>query len=115
MSATRADALVVTPGPIFSAVSGTIAELATRQRLPTIFESRQYVAAGGLMAYGPNLPDLTRRSAAYVDKILKGARPSDLPVELPTKFDFVINLQAAQTLGLTIPPTILQQATEVVQ
>jgi len=115
MSAEHADALVVTPGPILRAASRPIAELATKRRLPTMFESRPYATAGGLMAYGPNLPDLARRSAAYVDKILKGAKPGDLPIELPTKFDFIINLRTAQALGLTIPPSVLAQATEVIQ
>ena len=80
-----------------------------------MFESRRYVEDGGLMGYGPNFSNLFRRSATYVDKILKGAKPRDLPVEQPTTFDFMINLKTAQTLGLTIPPSVLQQATEVIQ
>ena len=78
-------------------------------------ERRDFVQAGGLMAYGPSIPDLWRRAATYVDKILKGTKPADLPVEQPTTFDFVLNLKTAQALGLTIPPHVLLQATEVLQ
>ena len=116
MSADRAEALVVLPGPLFGGGGeAAVVDLAGKQRLPTMFESRGWVDAGGLMAYGPNLGDLTRRSAAYVDKILKGTKPGDLAVELPTEFDFVINLKTARDLGLTIPPSVLAQATEVIQ
>jgi putative ABC transport system substrate-binding protein len=116
MEVDQLDALVVAPGPIFGVDAGlAITQLANQLRLPAIFEGGGYAKSGGLMAYGPNLRDLTRRSAAYVDKIIKGARPADLPVELPTSFDFVINLKTAQALGLTIPPSVLAQATEVVQ
>jgi putative ABC transport system substrate-binding protein len=80
-----------------------------------MYHNREAVEAGGLMAYGANLPDLYRRAAAYVDELLKGAKPADLPVEQPTKFDFVINLKAAHTLGLAIPPSVLAQATELIQ
>jgi len=116
MSADRPDALVVLPGPLFGG-SGTetVIALVGKQRLPTMFENRSFADAGGLMAYGPNFGDLTRRSAAYVDKILKGTKPGDLAVELPTEFDFVINLRTARDLGLAIPPSVLQQATEVIQ
>jgi putative ABC transport system substrate-binding protein len=92
-----------------------IAELTVRARLPAIYETPLFVEAGGLMAYGVNLPDLYRRAATHVDKILNSARPADLPVERPTKFDFVINLRTAQALGLTIPQHVLLQATEVIQ
>jgi putative tryptophan/tyrosine transport system substrate-binding protein len=115
MRAEHAEALVVTPGSIISAGASAIIDLATRWRLPTIFESRLFADRGALMAYGPSLTDLARRSATYVDKILKGTKPGDLPVEGPTRFDFVINLQTAQALGLTIPQSVLQQATEVIQ
>jgi len=83
--------------------------------MPTMFSVRDYLIAGGLMSYGPNRLDMFRRASGYVDKILKGTRPADLPVEQPTTFDFVINLRTAQALGLTIPQPVLQQATEVIQ
>jgi putative ABC transport system substrate-binding protein len=86
-----------------------------RRRLPTMSEQREVADAGGLMSYIPDFADLMRRGATYVDKILKGAKPADLPVELPTKFDFVINLKTAQAIGLTIPESVLLQATEVIQ
>jgi len=92
-----------------------IVHLAAQYRLPAIYSRREWVQAGGLIAYGPNVPDLWRRTAVYVDKILKGAKPADLPVEQPTKFELVINLKTAQALGLTIPPTILFQADEVIR
>jgi putative tryptophan/tyrosine transport system substrate-binding protein len=84
-----------------------IAAFATQQHLPSVFTNRDWVVAGGLMSYGPSLPDLYRRAATYVDKILKGTKPADLPVEQPTKFELVLNLKAAEALGLTIPPTLL--------
>ena len=92
-----------------------LAELATRYRLPTMFHERDHVEAGGLMSYGPDHNDLFRRGAIYVDKILKGAKPADIPVEQPTKFDFVINLKTAKALGLTIPPSLLGRADEIIQ
>ena len=92
-----------------------IVELAAQHRLPTMYHERDAVAAGGLMAYGVNLPDFFRRAATYVDRILKGAKPADLPVEQSMRFDFVINLKTAQALGLTIPDHVLLQATEVIQ
>ena len=88
---------------------------AAEQRVPTIYPTRDAVAAGRLMAYGPNLPDLFRRAAGYVDKILKGAKPADLPVERPSRLDFVINLKAAQALGLSFPETVRLQVTEWLQ
>jgi putative ABC transport system substrate-binding protein len=92
-----------------------IIALAAKSRLPVMYEQRAYVDAGGLMSYGPNVPDVFRRAATYVDKILKGATPGDLPVEQPVKFELIINLKTAEALGLTIPPTLLFQAAEVIK
>jgi putative ABC transport system substrate-binding protein len=92
-----------------------ILELAVKSRLPVIYESRGWVESGGLMTYGRNQPDLDRRAATYVDKILKGAKPADLPVEQPTKFEFIINLKAAKQIGLTIPPNVLARADRVIR
>ena len=108
-------ALLVLRDPFTVRQMAQIAELATQGRLPAMYETRDFVDAGGLMLYGPSLADLYRRAASYIDKILKGARPAELPVEQPTKFDFVINLKTALALGLTIPPAVLQQATEIIQ
>ena len=115
MSRARADGLIVLADPVLLSVRVRIADLATRGHLPTICELREHIEAGGLISYGPSLPDLYRRAATYVDKILKGAKPADLPVEQPTKFELVINLKTAQALGLTIPQHVLLQATEVIQ
>jgi putative ABC transport system substrate-binding protein len=92
-----------------------IAELALQSRLPTLFPSGDAVEAGGLLSYGPSLIAIYRRTAYYVDRILKGAKPADLPVELPTKFELAINLKTAKTLGLTVPPTLLAIADEVIE
>jgi putative tryptophan/tyrosine transport system substrate-binding protein len=92
-----------------------IVDLAAKSRLPAMYPTREFVEAGGLMAYGANVVELFRRTAGYVDKILKGAKPADLPVEQPTKFEFLINLKAAEALGLTIPPMLLATADEVIE
>jgi putative ABC transport system substrate-binding protein len=111
----RAGALVVLPDPMFRNQHRRIIALAAHNRLPTVYWSRDLVDAGGLMAYGTNIPEIHRRAATFVDKILKGARPGDLPVEQPTKFELVINLKTAKTLGLAIPQSLLQQADQVVE
>jgi putative tryptophan/tyrosine transport system substrate-binding protein len=112
----RAAALVVFgDGGNFFAHRAQLAELALTHRLPSIFAGREYVEAGGLMSYAPSPAERGQRLAAYVDKILKGVKPGDLPIEQPTTFEFVINLKTAQILGLTIPPTLLFQATEVLR
>jgi len=92
-----------------------IVDLAAKSRLPTMYDVREFVEAGGLMAYGPSLPDLFRRAAAYVDKILKGAKPGTLPVEQPMKFELIIDLKTAKALGLTIPQSVLFLADQVIQ
>jgi putative ABC transport system substrate-binding protein len=102
-------------GPVYNAHQKQIAELAVKSRLPVICCGRDYVVAGGLMSYGVSLPDLDRRAATYVDKILKGAKPADLPVEQPTKFELTINLNAAKQIGLTIPPEVLARADKVIK
>src|SRR5262245_10075811 len=106
--------VVVTDGVIFNQ-RARIAELAAQSRLPTMYESKDFVETGGLIAYGPSYADLARRAAVYVDKILKGAKPGDLPVEQPTKFELVINLKTAKALGLTIPQSVLLRADEIIQ
>ena len=111
----HADALTVLLDPVTLLNEAKVAELAARSRIPSIFYERRFATAGGLMAYGPLDEDLHRRAAGYVDKILKGAKPADLPVEQPTKFELVINLKAAKALGLTIPPSLLQRADEIIR
>jgi putative ABC transport system substrate-binding protein len=106
--------LVLAPGLLFTRAR-RVAELAARSRLPAMYELRQYVEAGGLISYSPDLYDIWRRAAVFVDKILKGAKPDDLPIEQPTKFELVINLKAAQSIGRTIPQSILLRADEVIQ
>jgi ABC-type uncharacterized transport system substrate-binding protein len=115
MTRERADALIVFPSPMLFNERRRIVDLAIQHRLPSISAARQFVELGGLIAYGSSIPDLVRRSATYVDKILKGAKPADLPVEQPTKFELVINLKTAKALGLTIPQSLLQRADEVIQ
>ena len=116
MTTGRAEALIVpAPNPVAFANRGQIARLAQRNRLPSMYVFRDFADAGGLMAYGPNAADLWRRAATYVDKILKGARPGDLPVEQPSKFDLVINLKTSKMLGLTIPVSFLRRADHVIQ
>ena len=111
----RAGALIVLTSVMFSNERRRLVDLAAKNRLPTVYPQRDFVDVGGLMSYGPNGPDLFRRAATLVDKILKGAKPADLPVEQPTKFDFVINLKTAKALGLTIPPSLLGRADELIQ
>jgi putative ABC transport system substrate-binding protein len=116
MTREGADALLVIEGGLLtSGLREQTVDLAATHRLPAMYERKQTVAAGGLMSYGPNIAENYRRAATYVDKILKGATPADLPVEQPTKFELVINLKTAKALGLTIPPSILFQADEVLQ
>jgi putative ABC transport system substrate-binding protein len=111
----KAHALIMLPSPIFFDQRKLIVDFATKHRLPSFFLLREWVELGGLLSYGPNLNDLFRRAATYIDKILKGAKPADLPVEQPAKFELVINLKTAKALGLTIPPTLLVRADEVIE
>jgi putative ABC transport system substrate-binding protein len=111
----HADAVVVFASPILEADRTRVVDLAARHRFPTIYHASEFVEAGGLAAYGVSFVDLYRRAATYVDKILKGTHPGDIPIEQPTTFDFGINLKAARALGLSVPPSVLQQATEVIQ
>ncbi len=110
-----ADALLVPSGSPALSYPTRVVELAAQHRLPALYEHREFTDVGGLATYGPNFAEIYRRAAAYVDRILKGANPADMPVEQPTTFDFVINLKTAQGLGLTIPQSVLAQATEVIQ
>lgn len=111
----RADALYVCSDPLVNANRVRIVTLAIGARLPTVFGERENVDAGGLMSYGPNIPDMFRRAAGLVDKILHGTKPADIPVEQPTNFELVINMKTAKTLGLVIPPTLLSRADEVIE
>jgi putative ABC transport system substrate-binding protein len=115
MTRARAGALTVLGSTMFNNERRRLADLAAKNRLPAVYPLREFVDAGGLMAYGANFADLFRRAATYVDKILKGAKPADLPVEQPTKFELVINLKTAKALGLTIPQSVLGRADEVIQ
>jgi putative ABC transport system substrate-binding protein len=111
----RAQAIHVLPSPFFNAHRRLLIDLAARYRLPAMYEFREYVHDGGLMAYGVSLPDMYRRAASYVDRILKGTKPGDLPIEQPTKFELVINVKTAKALGLTIPPSLLARADQVIE
>jgi ABC-type uncharacterized transport system substrate-binding protein len=111
----RADALLVLQSPVFVNERTQLAGLAVKSRLPTIYDRREFVDDGGLICYGTNFTDLSRRAATYVDKILKGAKPAELPVEQPTKFELIINLKAAKQIGLTIPPNVLARADRVIK
>jgi ABC-type uncharacterized transport system substrate-binding protein len=115
MTKARAGALTVLPGNMFFSERRRLVGLAAKNRLPAVYPSREYVDAGGYMSYAPNGADLFRRAAIYVDKILKGAKPGDLPVEQPTTFELVINLKTAKALGLTIPPSVLGRADQVIE
>ena len=115
MTRARAGALTVLGSVMFFGERRRLVDLAAKNRLPAVYPLREYVDAGGLMSYGPNTADLFRRAATYVDKILKGAKPGDLPVEQPTKFELVINMKTAKALGLTIPQSLLGRADEIIQ
>ena len=115
MARGRVEALLLLTDPMFFAQRGRIVELAAKHRLPGIFFLREFADAGGLLSYSPNLTERYRRLATYVDKILKGAKPGDLPIEQPTKFEFVINVKTAKALGLTIPQSVLGRADEIIQ
>jgi putative tryptophan/tyrosine transport system substrate-binding protein len=111
----RADGVLVLAGPVLSLYRTRVVDLAAQSRLPAIYNFPEFVDSGGLMTYGVNQNDLARRAATYVDKILKGAKPADLPVEQPTKFEFVLNLKAAKQIGLAIPPSVLVRADRVIK
>ena len=111
----RADAVLVLQSPVFVNERTQLAELAVKSRLPVIYDRREFVDDGGLICYGTSFVDLSRHAATYVDKILKGAKPADLPVEQPTKMELIINLKAAKQIGLTIPPNVLVRADRVIR
>jgi putative ABC transport system substrate-binding protein len=111
----RADAVLALNSPVLNSHRTQVADLAVKSRVPAVYAQSEYVEDGGLMVYGVSYPDLFRRAATYVDKILKGAKPAELPVEQPTKFDFMINLKAAKQIGLTIPPNVLARADKVIK
>jgi ABC-type uncharacterized transport system substrate-binding protein len=110
-----AGALEVMPSTMFASQMRQLVDLAAKSRLPAIFPDERYAQAGGLLSYGPSFPEMYRRAATYVDKILKGAKPGDLPVEQPMRFEFIINLKAAKQIGLTIPPNVLARADKVIK
>jgi putative ABC transport system substrate-binding protein len=111
----RADAILVLQTPLASLHRTQFVDLAVKNRLPATYSRSDFVEAGGLMSYGASFPDLMRRAATYVDKILKGRAPADLPVEQPVKFEFIVNLKAAKQIGLTIPPNVLARADRVIK
>jgi ABC-type uncharacterized transport system substrate-binding protein len=115
MANQHAQAFILSPNPVAYTSQGEIANFARKSRLPSIYANSEYVRAGGLMSYGPNLAELHRRAAIYVDRILKGVKPADLPVERPNKFELAINLKTAKVLGLTIPQSLIQRADQVIQ
>jgi putative ABC transport system substrate-binding protein len=115
MTKAHAEALVVLATPVFNSEKRRLVDLANKNRLPAMFSMREFVDAGGLMSYGPDLAHLFRRAATYVEKILKGAKPADLPIEQPTKFELVINARTAKALGLTIPPSLLARADHIIE
>jgi putative ABC transport system substrate-binding protein len=110
-----ARALITTTGPLISSQEHQVLDFAAKNRLPAMYPYSEFVEAGGLMSYAPNYADLFRRAADYVDKILKGTKPADLPVEQPTKFEFVISLKTAKQIGVTIPPNVLARAEKVIK
>jgi putative ABC transport system substrate-binding protein len=111
----RADAVLILGSPVLTSQRTQLADLAVKSRLPAIYSRSEFVEDGGLMSYGVSFTDLSRRAATYVDKILKGVKPADLPVEQPKKFEFIINLKAAKQIGLTIPPNVLARADKVIK
>ncbi len=115
MTRARAGALTVLPSNMFTNERRRLVALAAKNRLPAVYTSKEFVDAGGLMSYGANVADVFRRAATYVDKILKGTKPGDLPVQQPERFDLIINLKTAKALGLTIPPSLLQRADQVIE
>jgi len=114
-AAQHADAIAVFGDPLIFSYATQVTALAAKHRLPAIYLGRYFVTRGGLISYGPDFDDLYFRAGGYVDKILKGAKPSDLPVEQPTKFELVINMKTAKALGLTVPPTLLARADDVIE
>ena len=115
MTRAHAGSLTVLPSPMFFNERSRLVDLATKHRLPVGYPWREGPDAGGLISYGPSIADLYRRAATYVDKILKGAKPGDLPIEQPTKFELIINLKTARTLGLTIPPALQVRADRIIE
>jgi putative ABC transport system substrate-binding protein len=111
----RAEAVIGQGGPQLISHRTQVVDLVAKNRLPAIYNVAEFVEAGGLMTYGPSITDLSRRAATYVDKMLKGAKPADLPVEQPTKFEFVINLKTAKQIRLAIPPDLLARATKLIK